>query len=81
MSYCRWSECDVYAYESDRGFEFWVAGHIDKDLDRVCRTSMEAYQYAKELRDMHGVDITDFAIEALRAEAVEERERLLGIEV
>lgn len=30
MSYCRWSsddyQCDVYVYESDRGFETHVAG-------------------------------------------------------
>ena len=85
MSYCRWTDGDVYAYESDRGVEFWIAGDKriagDKSLDRVCRTHIEAYQYAKELRDVHGISIPDYAIETLREEAVDERERLLGIEV
>ena len=52
MSYCRWIGGDVYAYESDYGVQFWIAGN--KSLDRVCRTHIEAYQYAKELRDVHG---------------------------
>jgi len=79
MSYCRWIAGDVYAYESDYGVQFWIAGN--KSLDRVCRTHIEAYQYAKELRDVHGISIPDYAIETLREEAVDERERLLGIEV
>lgn len=79
MSYCRWIDSDVYAYESDYGVQFWIVG--DKSLDRVCRTHIEAYQYAKELRDVHGISIPDYAIETLREEAVDERERLLGIEV
>ena len=26
MAYCRWSDCDVYVYESEQGWETHVAG-------------------------------------------------------
>lgn len=77
MSYCRWSECDVYAYDScEGGVRFWVAG--DDSLNRLCGTYNEAYQYAKELRDKHGLDVPSFAIDALREDAIDEAERYFG---
>ena len=78
MSYCRFSECDVYAYDSEGGVQFYVARSVGEDLDRLCPTYNEAYQYAKTLRDKHGADIPDHAIYALRAEALEEAERISG---
>jgi hypothetical protein len=68
MSYCRFSEGDVYAYACDGGVQFWVTG---KTLDRLCNTYDSAYQYAKYLRD-EGFDVPSHAIEALRADALEE---------
>ena len=68
MSYCRFSEGDVYAYACDGGVQFWVTG---KTLDRLCNTYDAAYQYAKYLRD-EGFDVPSHAIEALRADALEE---------
>ena len=77
MSYCRWSEGDVYAYEScEGGVRFWVAG--DDIFNRLCDTYNEAYQYAKELRDKHGFDVPSHAIEALRKDAIDEAKRYQG---
>ena len=77
MSYCRWSECDVYAYDScEGGVRFWVAGN--DDLNRLCGTYNEAYQYAKELRDKHGIDVPSHAIDALREDAIDEAKQYLG---
>lgn len=77
MSYCRWSECDVYAYDScEGGVRFWVAG--DDSFNRLCGTYNEAYQYAKELRDKHGFDVPSHAIDALREDAIEEAKQHLG---
>lgn len=79
MSYCRFIECDVYAYDScEGGVQFYVARSVGEDLDRLCPTYNEAYQYAKTLRDKHGADIPDHAIDALRADALEEAERISG---
>lgn len=78
MSYCRFTEGDVYAYDSEGGVQFYVARSVGDDLDRLCPTYNEAYQYAKDLRDKYGADIPDNAIRALRAEALEEAERISG---
>lgn len=69
MSYCRFSEGDVYAYACEGGVQFWVAG---EKLDRLCNTYNSAYQYAKYLRDECGLDVPSHAIEALRADAIDE---------
>ena len=71
MSYCRFSEGDVYAYACEGGVQFWVAGG-NKQLDRLCNTYDSAYQYAKYLRDECGLDVPSHVIEALRADALEE---------
>ena len=71
MSYCRFCEGDVYAYECDGGVQFFVAGD-SKKLDRLCHTYDSAYQYAKYLRDECGLDVPGHAIEALRADAIDE---------
>lgn len=79
MSYCRFTESsDVYAYECEGGVQFWVAGKTDEGLDRLCDTFSEAYRYAKELRDKHGLNVPDTAIESLRADATEEVRRING---
>lgn len=78
MSYCRFSDGDVYAYACVGGVQFWVAGNADKSLDRLCNTYNEAYQYAKALRDGHGLDVPSYAIEALREDAADEAERYFG---
>ena len=78
MSYCRFTEGDVYAYACDGGVQFIVAGSVGEGLHRLCPTYSEAYQYAKTLRDKYGADIPDHAIRALRAEALEEAERISG---
>lgn len=69
MSYCRFSEGDVYAYACEGGVQFWVAG---KNLDRLCNTYDSAYQYAKYLCDECGLDVPSHAIDALRADALDE---------
>ena len=69
MSYCRFSEGDVYAYACDGGVQFWVTG---KKLDRLCNTYDSAYQYAKYLRDECGLDVPGHAIDALRLDALDE---------
>ena len=69
MSYCRFSEGDVYAYACEGGVQFWVAG---RNLDRLCNTYDAAYQYAKYLRDECGLDVPSHAIEALKADALDE---------
>lgn len=79
MSYCRFTkDSDVYAYECDGGVQFWVAGKANRGLDHLCNTYNEAYQYAKSLRDEHGLDVPDYAIEALRFDALEEVKRFNG---
>jgi len=75
MSYCRFIEGDVYAYACEGGVQFWVAG---KNLDRLCNTYDSAYQYAKYLRDEHGLDVPDRAIDALREDAVDEARCICG---
>lgn len=77
MSYCRFSDGDVYAYETDGGVQFWVSNG-NKALDRLCNTFDEAYRYAKELSDVHGLDVPSYAIEALKADAIEEAARICG---
>ena len=80
MSYCRFSDdSDVYAYACDGGIQFWVAGNADKGLDHLCNTLSEAYRYAKELRDKHGLMVPDYAIECLRDDAIEEAKHAYGI--
>lgn len=76
MSYCRFTEGDVYAYECEGGVQFYVSGK--RELDRLCSTFNEAYQYAKSLRDAHGLDVPSHAIEALKADALEEAARICG---
>lgn len=71
MSYCRFSEGDVYAYECAEGVQFYVP-HDKRELDRTCSTFNEAYQYAKRLRDVHGLDVPSHAIETLKADAIED---------
>lgn len=79
MSYCRFSDGDVYAYDSvEGGVMFYVRCGFDKGLERLCMTYNEAYQYAKELRDAHGLNVPNHAIEALKADAIEEAERING---
>jgi hypothetical protein len=45
MSYCRWSsddyKCSVYCYESDVGFEVWVAFYRHDPLPPHCPSSLE----------------------------------------
>ena len=68
MSYCRWSDGDVYAYASCYGdVRFYVAS--DSSLNRICDTFTEAYKYAIVLREL-GIDIPDYAIEMLREDAM-----------
>lgn len=81
MSYCRLLEGDVYAYECDGGVQFWVAGRSNKQLDRLCNTFNEAYQYAKTLRDEHGLAVPNHVIEALMADAIDEAERFCWVAV
>ena len=78
MSYCRFSDGDVYAYETDGGVQFWVSGD-NRELDRMCNTFYGAYRYAKELSDVHGLDVPSYAIEALREDALEEAKRISGV--
>lgn len=78
MSYCRFSEGDVYAYDSEGGVQFYIADNR-RDLDRLCRTYNEAYQYMKTLRDQYELDVSDHAIDALKADATEEAERIGGL--
>lgn len=77
MSYCRFAEGDVYAYECDGGVQFYVSDG-KRELDRLCSTFNEAYQYARVLRDTHGLDVPSHAIEALKADALEEAARICG---
>lgn len=77
MSYCRFTEGDVYAYECDGGVQFYVSDG-KRELDRLCSTFNEAYQYARVLRDTHGLDVPSHAIEALKADALEEAARICG---
>lgn len=77
MSYCRFAEGDVYAYVCDGGVQFYVSDG-KRELDRLCNTFNEAYQYARVLRDTHGLDVPSHAIEALKADALEEAARICG---
>lgn len=77
MSYCRFTEGDVYAYACDGGVQFYVSDG-KRELDRLCSTFNEAYQYARVLRDMHGLDVPSYAIEALKADAIEEAAHICG---
>lgn len=78
MSYCLWSEGDVYAYDSVEGVRFYVSCKKGEHLDRLFRYYAEAYQYAKLLRDVHELNVPDHAIEELRADAVEEAKTITG---
>ena len=79
MSYCRLSDGDVYAYDSvEGGVRFYVSHKKGEHFDRLCRTYNDAYQYIKSLRDEHGLDVPDYAIEALRADAIEEARTITG---
>jgi hypothetical protein len=83
MSYCRFTEGDVYAYECEGGVQFYVARNVarkyDTDLDRLCNTFSEAYEYAKALRDEHGLDVPDYAIAELEADAIDEARRMIPL--
>ena len=75
MSYCRFTDGDVYAYECEGGVQFWTA---NEGLNRLCNTFNEAYQYAMFLRDGYGLDVPSYAIEALKADALDEARRICG---
>lgn len=77
MSYCRFTEGDVYAYVCDGGVQFYVSDGRRK-LDRLCNTFSEAYQYARALRDIYELDVPSYAIEELKADALEEAARICG---
>ena len=77
MSYCRFTEGDVYAYVCDGGVQFYVSDGR-RELDRLCNTFNEAYQYARALRDICELDVPSYAIEALKADALEEAARICG---
>lgn len=77
MSYCRFVEGDVYAYVCDGGVQFYASDGKVR-LDRLCNTFSEAYQYAKALRDIYGLNVPSHAIEALKADALEEAARICG---
>ena len=72
MSYCRFGNGDVYAYDCTGGVQFYTTR---EGLDRLCSTHVEAYQYIKELRDVHGLSVPSYAIEALKDEAIDEAKR------
>lgn len=78
MSYCRFTDGDVYAYETEGGVQFWVSSG-NETLDRLCNTFDEAYRYIKKLRDVHGLDVPTYAIEELKEDALEEAKRTSGI--
>lgn len=75
VSYCRFIDGDVYAYECEGGVQFWTA---KESLNRLCNTFNEAYQYAIFLRDGYGLDVPSYAIEALKADALDEAKRICG---
>ena len=85
MSYCRWSsnnyQCDVYVYESDLGFQTYVAGNrVNWDThDRVFIDHPEAGQSytdttpgqcADRLEKLksEGFKVPQYAIDELRKE-------------
>ena len=69
MSYCRFGDADVYAYECRDGIQFYT---IREELDSLCKTHLEAYLYAKELRDDHGLNVPDYAIDSMLCDALED---------
>ena len=72
--YCRFVDGDVYACPCDGGVQFWVT---DEALNRLCKSCVEAYQYAKDLRDVHGIIVPDHAIEELREDVIDEVNEVL----
>jgi len=71
MSYCRWSEGDVYMYEAERGIVCMCCslepsdnfGRVDVTLD----TPQEALEHLEQHRDAGHV-VPDCAFDQLRAE-------------
>lgn len=77
MSYCRFSyDSDVYAYDCDRGIQVWVT---KRGFDHLCHTYVEAYRYILQLRDVHGLKVPGYAIDALKTDAEEEISRITGL--
>ncbi|MBR3318738.1 MAG: hypothetical protein IKG21_13050 [Atopobiaceae bacterium] len=77
MSYCRFTDdSDVYAYDCDGGVQIWVT---KRGFDRLCNTYGDAYRYLLQLRDVHGLSVPDYAIDALKADAMEEVSRFTGM--
>lgn len=63
MSYCRFSNADIYVYPSDRGFEccgcpFEVGDHVN---DLVTKAGGEMFLHMKAHRAA-GHDVPDFAL-------------------
>ena len=63
MSYCRFSDCDVYVYDDVAG-GITIMTHADGDYREETRSA--AIAQLKRLRDM-GLDVPDDAIDEIKA--------------
>lgn len=75
-TYCEFAEGDVYAYSCYNGVHFYVSGR--EKLNHLCRTFVDAHQYALRLRERYELNIPDHAIKALLVDALEESFRTEG---
>lgn len=74
MSYCRWSDCDIYAYESADGYCIHVAGNVGlaHDGESFLLGDLDSFRAKMiELREA-GYDVSDYALAAIDSEIAEE---------
>lgn len=73
MSYCRWSDCDIYAYESADGYCIHVAGNVGlaNDGESFLLGDLDSFRAKMvELREA-GYDVPDYALAAIDSEIAE----------
>lgn len=82
MSYCRWSSdwfrCDLYAYESDRGFEIHVGGRRHKATDNLPPEFDQADEEDERMTVTRYLNL-HMKVMALIADHADENYRTLGL--
>lgn len=76
MSYCRWSDSDIYAYEAADGFWIHVSGNVGltHDGESFLFGDLEALRAKMiELREV-GYDVPDYALAMIESEMSKESE-------
>ncbi len=76
MSYCRWSDSDIYAYETENGYCIHVSGNVGLALDGESFLLGEIELFRAKMVELRGMGyyVPDYAIAQIDEEMREEAE-------